>query len=285
MTLINTMSLYLQKPLITTLKPKMTLKTTYYNPLIGSTLGLPLNLLQYIYCYSHYNENIIDNNLILMQFAIGIFTYGTDRLLDALQYNNQNNNNKISIDKTNYYNYLLENINVNISAIFFSYLYIFSIIKDTPQTYPLFALLTSTLFYKNFKEKYGEFKAIYIGCFWTFGTVILPCVLHDHNYEILNDPYIYLSSFFTMFASSNLLDIKDIDEDKEDNIITLPVLYGEKTSICLSHLSIVGAIILFSLNKNFYNNLWISSLYELQNIGSFFITYNSTYNSTNDLNR
>ena len=59
---------------------------TIYNPIIGSNLGVPLNLLQYIYTTSHYGENIINYDLILLQFAIGIFTYGTDRFLDALEY-------------------------------------------------------------------------------------------------------------------------------------------------------------------------------------------------------
>ena len=43
------------------LQPVMMSKNKFYNPIIGSNLGIPLNLLQYIFCYSHYNENIINN--------------------------------------------------------------------------------------------------------------------------------------------------------------------------------------------------------------------------------
>ena len=48
-----------------------------YNPIIGSELGIPLNILQFIFTTNYYNENIISDNkeLILLQFAIGIFTY------------------------------------------------------------------------------------------------------------------------------------------------------------------------------------------------------------------
>ena len=60
--------------------------STIYNPIIGSNLGIPLNILQYIGTTTYYNENIISSDLIILQFAIGIFTYGTDRLLDALDY-------------------------------------------------------------------------------------------------------------------------------------------------------------------------------------------------------
>ena len=42
--------------------------------------------------------------LILLQFAIGIFTYGTDRLLDAINYNKDENKLLLYSDaKVNYY--------------------------------------------------------------------------------------------------------------------------------------------------------------------------------------
>jgi hypothetical protein len=252
--------------------------TTSYNPIIGSNLGIPLNLFQSIYCITHYNENIITFDLVLMQFAIGIFTYGYDRFYDALQYNSLKDVSFIDKKKRDYYDFLLKNQNFNIIIIYLSYFYLFLLMVDHVETYPIFLLLTSTLFYKNFKQNFGEFKAIYIGLFWTVGTVILPCVLHDHNYDILNDYSIWGSSFLTMFASSNLIDIKDVDEDKQDNIMTIPVVFGEKITICLSHLGLLFAIILFSQNQNYYKNIWLSSVYQLQNLGSFFIMYNMTNN-------
>ena len=79
-----------------------------------------------------------------------------------------------------------------------------------------------------------------------------------------------------MFASSNLLDIKDREEDEEEKIMTIPVVFGEKSAICLSHLSLLFAIILFSQNQNYYENIWLSSIYQLQNFGSFFLNFNMT---------
>ena len=248
---------------------------TIYNPIIGSNLGIPLNLLQYIYTTSHYGENIINNDLILLQFAIGVFTYGTDRFLDALDYDTYKykypNNTIYNLEKSNYYQYLLKNINFNILLLFTSYLYILSLLINNIESYPFIILLTSTLGYRNFKKNYGEFKALYIGIFWTCGTFLLPCILHDSNYEVLNDPYIYLSSTLYMFASSNLLDIKDIDEDKSENINTIPVLYGENNAIIISHTSLLIAMFIFFQNENFYNNYILSGLYELQILSSFFL--------------
>ena len=253
---------------------------TIYNPIIGSSIGIPLNIIQYIFTNIYYDYNIVNIELILLQFAIGITTYGTDRLLDAIDYNNtivlNNNNEIIPLEKKNYYNYLLKNINYNIITILSSYLYILYLLSQESETYIFILLLSSTIFYRNLKKEFGQFKAIYIGIFWTIGTIILPIVYHDHNYDIINYPLIYLPNILSLFGSSNLLDIKDIKKDKEDNIYTLPVLYGENISICISHIAIFLSILLFSQNNNFDSNLYLTSLYQLQNFGSFFINSNKT---------
>ena len=283
MTFINNF-IIIHKPLIRQINNIKTKRTnniymlnknlTLYNPIIGSNLGIPLNLLQYIYTTSHYGENIINYQFILLQFALAIFTYGTDRFLDALDYDTYKYfNNTYSIEKVNYYDYLLKNKNLNISIIITSYLYILSLLINNIENYPFIILLTSTIGYKNFKKNFGQFKALYIGIFWTCGTFILPCVLHDGNYEVLNDPTIYLSSILTMFGSSNLLDIKDKEEDKLENINTIPVLYGEKM---ISHFSIFLSILIFYFNNNFYNNIYISGLFEIQNFANFFLKFNNT---------
>tara|TARA_Y100001970_G_C14250411_1_gene871431 strand:- start:381 stop:1073 length:693 start_codon:yes stop_codon:yes gene_type:complete len=220
--------------------------STIYNPIIGSNLGIPLNILQYIFTTTYYNENIITSDLIILQFAIGIFTYGTDRLLDALDY--MKNKQEINSDKLIYYEFLIKNVNYNIFIIIVSYIYIFDTLKFNEETYPLLLLLTSTLFYRNFKENFGQFKALYIGSFWTLGSVILPCVLYDNNYDILNYPTIYIPSALLMFGSSNMLDIKDIDEDKEANIKTLPVLLGREKSELLSNSCIALGLVIYLTN-------------------------------------
>tara|TARA_Y100000389_G_C17462874_1_gene523140 strand:- start:443 stop:1339 length:897 start_codon:yes stop_codon:yes gene_type:complete len=256
-------------------------KPKIYNPIIGSNLGIPLNILQLIFTTSYYNKNIVDLKLIFLQFAIGIFTYGSDRLFDAYEYNKTLNTNIniteiYSEDKIQYYDYIIKNFDFSSFSIIASYIYILSVLILQYETYPIISLLSSTIFYKEFKQNYGYLKALYIGIFWTIGCVILPCVLYDQNYEILNHPLIYMPCFLTMFASSNILDIKDVDEDKSENINTLPVLYGENTTISISHFAIALSIILFAYNENFNNNIYYYSLYELQNFGLFFINYNKT---------
>ena len=270
------------KPLLKNIRSNNLLMSTQknsnfnYNPIIGSNMGIPLNILQYIYTTTYYNENVINLELFLLQFAIGIFTYGTDRLYDAIDYNNsefKNNTNIFSIEKINYYENVLYNYNYNIIYIISSYIYILYILLPHINTYPLLIALTSTLDYRNLKKKFGNLKPIYIGIFWTLGCVILPCILISDDYSILTEPNIYLPSLFSMFASSNLLDIKDIDEDKNENINTIPVLYGENNAIIISHSALLISMFIFFQNENFYNNYFLSGLYELQIFSSFFLNY------------
>ena len=139
--------------------------TTLYNPILGSNLGIPLNLFQLIYTTTYYNQNIITLDLILMQFAIGVFTYGYDRFLDALQYNSLKDVEFIDKKKRDYYDFLLKNLYFNKIIIYLSYFYLFLLMIDHVETYPIFILLTSTVFYKNLKQNFGQLKAIYIGLF------------------------------------------------------------------------------------------------------------------------
>lgn len=277
MTFIPAILYKTKKPLITMMSNKMN-NNKNYNPIIGSNLGIPLNLLQFIFTTEYYNHNIIDIQLITLQFCIGIFTYGTDRLNDALDYK-KNNNIILTQEKREYYDFLLNNpiYFFNLFTILSSFIFIISITYDNIYTYPFFPLLLSTLNYRDFKKKYGYLKPFYIATFWTLGTVFLPTIIHDHNYDIINYPNIYLPSFLSMLASSNLLDIKDLKEDESEKIYTIPVLFGENNAICISHFSLLLAMIIFINNENYYDNLLISTLFQFQTFGTFFLNYNTDY--------
>ncbi len=232
-----------------------------YNPIIGSELGIPLNILQFIFTTNYYNENIIFDNkeLILLQFAIGIFTYGTDRLFDALEYKNKYDSNKYDLnkydlnkldntyklEKINYYTNILNNYNISRVSIIGSYIFILYTLIPNEDTYIFLFLLTSTLKYKQIKTNFGLIKSSYIAIFWTVGTIILPCVYYDNTYEILNHPINYLPATLIMFGSSNFLDISDIEEDKKENINTLPVIYGKENIEAISNISIILGIFMF----------------------------------------
>jgi len=221
---------------------------TKLNIIPGLGLGIPLNIIQYIFTYIHYNYNIVNLNLIFLQFGIGITTYGTDRFLDSFSIDNTTTK-----DKLIYYNYLQNNKNNILLILLCSYIYVSTNILYYDNTDEVFALLFSTLFYKTIKQKIGILKSSYIATAWTCGTLILPCIIHDNNYDIYNDYETYLSLFLLLFATSNIADIKDIEEDKENNITTIPVLLGENNTKILSYNSIaLFCYLLFSkININY----------------------------------
>ena len=112
---------------------------------------------------------------------------------------------------------------------------------------------------------------------WTLATLCLPCIMHDHNYEIFNYPIDYLPCFFTLFATSNYADITDIKEDIMNNITTIPIAIGEKNSNIISIFALFLSTIIFGLNENFNNRKIINCIFELQNIATIGLIYNNTF--------
>ena len=110
---------------------------------------------------------------------------------------------------------------------------------------------------------------------WTFSTLILPCVLIDNNYSILNSPLDYIPEILILFATSNLADIDDYEEDKYNNINTIPVKYGKKNALGVTLLSLSIASLLFGLNPNYTQRPVINSIFELQNALFAYISYNN----------
>jgi len=238
------------------------------NPLPGTEIGIPLFFLEKTFTNLHYGIDINTINLFFFQTLLGFFTYGTDRLLDAL---NSKDNKELNI-------YFRENKEILGILLFLSYIKINQDLLSVEETQLLTIPLASTLFYREFKEKFGEFKALYIASFWTLAAVLIPCIWHDHNYSILKDPINYFPCFLSILGTSNLADIKDIEDDKENKINTWPVLVGKEKSAQLSIGVILISTLLVLMNKNIYNFPIETSLFELQNIGSLVYARNLTIN-------
>ena len=238
------------------------------NPLPGTEIGIPLFFLEKTFTNLHYGIDINTINLFLFQTLLGFFTYGTDRLLDSF-----NKESKKELDI--YFQNNKESLSL---LLFLSFIEIVIRLYSVDETKILILPLTTTLFYKQFKESYGELKAIYIASFWTLAAVIIPCVWYDHNYNILMDPINYMPCFLSIFGTSNLADIKDLEQDKNNGINTWPVVLGKEKSAQLSIGSILISTILVLINKNIYNFPIESALFELQNIGSLIYASNLTIN-------
>ena len=197
---------------------------------------------------------------------LGFFTYGTDRLLDSI---NNDNNTELNI-------YFRNNKEIMGILLLLAYCIIIKDLVSVEETKFLVLPLTSTLYYKQFKERFGEFKAIYISSFWVLTSIIIPSVWYEGNYNIINDPLNYIPCFLSILGTSNLADIKDLEEDKEDGINTWPVIFGKEKSAKISILILLISTYLVAINNNIYKFPIESSLFELQNIGSIIYANNIT---------
>ena len=69
----------------------------------GSDIGIPLNIFSNIYTNLHYGYDITTINSVCLQFLLGFYVYGTDRIKDMLEYKNlnQTDTDKIIIYQSN----------------------------------------------------------------------------------------------------------------------------------------------------------------------------------------
>ena len=234
-------------------------KTYYQNPLPGTEVGIPLLLFENIFTSIHYGYDITTPKIVFLEFAFAFLTYGFDRLQDSYELV------EIKPDKQELYNYFRENKDNITSALMTTYFITFYLLSQQQETIPFLFGITSTSQYKKIKSIIGPFKPVYISLMWTIGCYFLPCVLVDHDYSSLSQPLDYLPIFLTLFGSSNLADAKDIVEDKNNNINTIPVLLGEDISNSISCFSILLASFIFINNHNFYDREIINGVYGVQN--------------------
>jgi hypothetical protein len=258
----------------------------------GIDIGVPLNIFSNVFTNLHYGYDITSEKTILIQFLLGYYTYGRDRYNDALEYVASREKNELMIDvaqsKQELYTFIYNNrdrYNITLLSSFLAILYILltsiDIQEELLYNLPFIPLFYLNGEYKSFKSLLGEFKAVYIGIMWCLASLVLPCVLYEHNYDILLYPQDYIPCILTLFATSNFADNKDIIEDRANNVDTIPVKYGVLKSNMISIIALAISCILLIENPNFENRVWINGIVELQNFATMGLIYNSSrhYNS------
>ena len=256
---LNSMSLKTNKTPSRIMVPHMV------NPLVGIDMGIPLNIIQNVFTNLHYGYDITTFKAILLQFLIGYYTYGKDRYRDALVYET----NKYETPKKELFEYLIKYkdfYKLSYDASFIFIVFILLMDENMINNIPFIALLLSTDYYNEIKKLGPLIKPTYIAVMWTFSAAILPAIMHDHNYSILNYPIDYLPCAMTMFSSSTILDIKDIEEDKINGVRTIPSVYGLEKSQMLTIFLLGLSSLLVGLNPNYLENPLPNSVYEFINL-------------------
>ena len=270
------------RPNIQTPKCRITMNDA--NLFTGLDIGIPLNIFSNIFTNLHYGYDITTGKTIIIQFLLGYYTYGRDRYSDALEY--ISDPARYNTTKQELYKFIYENrdgYNITLSLSFLAIIYILltsiNTQEDVVYNLPFIPLFYINGKYKSFKPLLGEFKAIYIGVMWCLASLVLPCVLYEHNYDIFLSPHDYIPCILTLFATSNFADNKDIVEDSANNIDTIPVKYGIKRSNVISFIALSISSILLIENSHFDNRIWINGIFELQNFATIALIYNNTFSS------
>ena len=248
----------------------------------GLEIGIPLNIFSEIFTHIHYGKNILNENTILLEFLLGYYAYGLDRYKDAIEYKNNKDNNNInySIEKINLYKNIIQYKNIyeiSLLICLFSCIYLINYQEYTNLNLYLLPLAISVQYYKELKPLLSPIKPLFISFMWTFTSVFIPAYLYENNFDIINYPIDYLPCFLILFATSNFADIKDIDEDKNNNVNTLPVIFGERNSNLITFITIVIASLMYTESSYFNQRPIIDTLVELQNFGLMYLTYNNTF--------
>ena len=256
---LNSMSLKTNKLPSRIVVPQMV------NPLVGIDMGIPLNIIQNVFTNLHYGYDITTFKAILLQFLIGYYTYGKDRYRDALVYET----NKYDTPKKELFEYLIKYkdfYKLSYDASFIFIVFILLMDQDIINNLLFIVLLYSTDYYNEIKKLGPIVKPTYIALMWTFSAAILPAIMHDHDYSILKYPMDYLPCALTMFSSSTILDIKDIEEDKINGVRTIPSVYGLEKSQMLTIFLLGLSSLLVGLNPNYLENPLPNSVYEFINL-------------------
>lgn len=191
-------------------------------------VGLSLNLITKIATDIRYGKNIVDLELFILEFLLGYHTYGVDRYRDDGTVDNRQ--------------YIYD----------IAFIVIISIIVSKGNNYftalPFELLIYLTRYYKDMKPYLHIFKSVYISVLWCVSIIILPSVLYDHNFDILQEPLDYVPYVLLMIATSNNKDLDDIAEDKNNGINTIPVKYGIEVSKRVSNACIILFLVLLTIN-------------------------------------
>lgn len=189
-------------------------------PVLGLEVAASLAIMQ---ASAH---NTIDIPILITDVALAHCIYGRDRLLDQLEINSNDENDLVSFFTTS----------TTIALI----VSLFGLITiQHGECAPIVSLLAIS--YKDIKPLLNQYKSLIIGVLWSYAITILP--------TSINDISLPLFTFYSLLyaSASNIADHKDEEEDSYNNVSTLIVQYGPRTSFSFSSMLGCSAIAIHSM--------------------------------------
>ncbi len=232
----------------------------------GLELGIPLSIFEYTFTYNHFGYNIVNFRDICLLSLIGYVTYGCDRYLDSVEYYKKGEVVNVDDRKKTLYKFLKDN-NYDVIKVFALTYFLLDIFFLKNENIMFFLpFIYSTLYYKQIKLNLPCFKPLFVSCLWTTASVLIPSILHENNYNIIYDLYSYVPAYLSLLGLSNFRDIKDIDEDKEYNYLTIPNVLGVNNAKTISVLALILASLIYGCNDHFGERIFIDYSFIAQNI-------------------
>lgn len=180
-------------------------------PIVAADIGCSLAILQSV---AHQPLSV---PLVAFDIGVAHAVYGRDRLNDQIQGGVDDPLLAVGAWTT------------SLSWLFCS-MYLFA--TDHQTAIPLLTILTTS--YTRLKPALGVLKSLFIGLSWGYAITCIGTAAPDAG------DFLYYSTIFA--ASSNVLDLKDVTEDAERNVNTIPVVLGESATYTVSALLAVSAL-------------------------------------------
>ena len=283
---------------------KSKLKNNLFPILSGIEIGIPINFMSKMSTDVNFITSPLTKESVILNFLLGFSTYKADRYLDAIEYFNSNFNctfdgtfnstlncnfnecNVLNLNenapKFNYYQSLLNNEKSIEFTIFSCYIALLVLIVNY-NIGIILPLIISTFGYKELKEnkQIGFLKPFYVAGMWTFSCCMIPILMHntqmkstlEFNNLNLHDYYQLLSpTFLSLFSTTNLADLKDIDEDIINGVNTLPIVLGIQNTKNIILVSSILSVLIFVQSEYFswsFQNLFFISSGILPNLQLF----------------
>jgi len=208
----------------------------------GIFIGIPLTILQES-CY-HMQTGTFFNPMscIFLNACLGHCVYDADRVKDV----------ENDIIKKQY--------DVSTST---ALLYTSNEFYDNDLRYMVPFLVVLSKWYSDLKALLGISKPFFVAFFWTIAVYMIPSNLSTQHFL---DPF---SLFLQMVSWSNIADIKDIEEDKKNNVLTPSTHLGAIQSSVFSFMLLLMSVFTHQYCE-YYDN--IDKTYDFVSLVSMLIT-------------
>lgn len=199
-----------------------------------------------------------DYSLLILIFASSLFSYQVHRIVDLKQ---RPKNNPTPVIKWSYNHAFTINASTFLSAAII--LYCIPLLSWYQLIILFFTGLITILYSVPINNKrlrnIGISKIFWVAFVWANVTVLLPLIHSSIPPSTLI--YEWFERFIFIFCITIPFDLRDIDFDKKEGLITIPILIGSKKSIQLS----VGLIIILAITNLIFHQLtfWQISLFFL----------------------